>query len=77
MTESGPATLKGAALTVNGDLMSLDDSRTIGDLLGRLKISPQRVVVEHNGTIHRRGEGQETPLAAGDVIEIVHFVGGG
>jgi sulfur carrier protein ThiS len=34
-------------------------------------------VVEHNGIIHRRGEGLDTPLAAGDVVEVVHFVGGG
>ncbi len=57
--------------------MALQDSHTIGDLLARLEVRPERVVVEHNGTIHRRGEGLDTPLAAGDVIEIVHFVGGG
>jgi thiamine biosynthesis protein ThiS len=35
------------------------------------------VVVEHNGRIHRRGEGLEERLNSGDVVEIVHFVGGG
>jgi thiamine biosynthesis protein ThiS len=70
-------TATGAALTVNGDELAMGDTRTIGDLLARLDIRPGRVVVEHNGTIHRRGEGLDVVLAAGDVVEIVHFVGGG
>jgi thiamine biosynthesis protein ThiS len=57
--------------------MALDGTATIGALLARLGIRPERVVVEHNGTIYRRGEGLDTSLSAGDVIEIVHFVGGG
>jgi thiamine biosynthesis protein ThiS len=62
---------------VNGDSMPVGGSATLGALLARLKVLPERVVVEHNGTILRRGEGLDTPLAAGDVVEIVHFVGGG
>ncbi len=73
MTEAPAA----AGLTVNGDVLPMAGTATIGDLLARLDVSPQRVVVEHNGVIHRRGEGLETPLAAGDVVEIVRFVGGG
>ena len=65
------------SLTVNGDQLALEDSTTIGALLGRLQVRPERVVVELNGTIHRRGEGLDQPLKAGDVVEIVHFVGGG
>jgi sulfur carrier protein len=49
----------------------------LGELLARLDIRPQRVVVELNGDIYRRGEGLDTPVKAGDVVEIVHFVGGG
>jgi sulfur carrier protein len=67
----------GAQLTVNGDAVPLADLATLGDLLARLKIAPQRVVVELNGVIHRRGEGLDGRLQAGDVVEIVHFVGGG
>ena len=71
------ATVSGGELTVNGDRMPVEGAATIGELLARLEITPVRVVVEHNGIIHRRGEGLDTPLAAGDVVEIVHFVGGG
>jgi thiamine biosynthesis protein ThiS len=36
------------------------------------------VVVEHNRTILRdREQYAAQPLASGDVLEIVHFVGGG
>jgi thiamine biosynthesis protein ThiS len=66
-----------AVLTVNGDAMALGDLGTVGALLGHLKIAPQRVVVELNGVIYRRGEGLDEALADGDVVEIVHFVGGG
>jgi len=64
-------------LTVNGDEMELAGLATVGDLLGSLKIAPARVVVELNGVIYRRGEGLEAGLTDGDVVEIVHFVGGG
>ena len=74
MSES-PAAV--AIATVNGDATSLEGVATIGDLLRRLGIRPERVVVELNGTIHRRNEGLDTPVAAGDIIEIVQFVGGG
>lgn len=66
-----------AQLTVNGEAMALTDLATLGDLLASLKVAPERVVVELNGVIHRRGEGLDGRLQAGDVVEIVHFVGGG
>jgi thiamine biosynthesis protein ThiS len=69
--------LADAKLTVNGDDMPLGDLATVGDLLAALKIAPQRVVVELNGVIYRRGEGLNAGLSDGDVVEIVHFVGGG
>jgi thiamine biosynthesis protein ThiS len=64
-------------LTVNGKPYSADGIASLGDLLAKLDIRPQRVVVELNGEIHRRGEGLDTPMKPGDVVEIVHFVGGG
>jgi sulfur carrier protein len=66
-----------AMLTVNGDAMARGDLGTVGALLGHLKIAPARVVVELNGVIYRRGEGLDEVLNDGDVVEIVHFVGGG
>lgn len=71
------ATAETGEVTVNGDVMPLPGSTTIGALLERLGVKPARVVVELNGTIYRRGEGLDREVHAGDVVEIVHFVGGG
>jgi thiamine biosynthesis protein ThiS len=71
---SAPGT---AQITVNGDVLPLEDTSSIGGLLGRLGVRPERVVVELNGVIHRRGEGLGEPVRTGDVVEIVEFVGGG
>jgi thiamine biosynthesis protein ThiS len=57
--------------------MELEGLGTVGDLLARLEVPAARVVVELNGVIHRRGEGLDRALAAGDVVEVVQFVGGG
>jgi thiamine biosynthesis protein ThiS len=50
---------------------------TLLDLLGHLGLDPRTVVVELNRQIVRRLRLGETPLAAGDTVELVHFVGGG
>lgn len=71
---TAPAT---ATLIVNGDPIALGEVRTVGELLGTLKVLPERVVVELNGVIYRRGEGLDQPVGEGDVVEIVQFVGGG
>ncbi len=64
-------------LIVNGDPMPLGELGTVGALLSNLKVAPERVVIELNGVIYRRGEGLDQKLGGGDVVEIVHFVGGG
>ena len=65
-------------LTVNGAARDLPRNSTIAELLGTLRIDPRLVVVEHNRTILRDRESFPThPLSNGDVVEIVHFVGGG
>ena len=65
-------------LTVNGAPTEQARNSTIASLLGSLKIDPRLVVVEHNRSILRnRDEFPSRELANGDVIEIVHFVGGG
>jgi len=33
--------------------------------------------VEHNGAIVQRAGWTDTPVASGDRLEVVHFVGGG
>ena len=70
-----PSTL---ALTVNGDPRSVAAGASLSDLLASLKLDPRLVVVEHNRTILRdRDAYASLILADGDILEIVHFVGGG
>jgi thiazole synthase len=50
---------------------------TIAALVRELELAPEKVAVERNGAIVPRSTLSEAPLAEGDVLEIVHFVGGG
>ena len=66
------------ALTVNGDRRSVAPGTSLSAYLASLKLDPRLVVVEHNRTILRdRDAYPSIILADGDVLEIVHFVGGG
>lgn len=63
---------------VNGARREIESNSTILRLLGSLSIDPRMVVVEHNRSILRdRDSYGSLPLNEGDVVEIVHFVGGG
>jgi len=66
------------ALTVNGDPRSVAAGTSLSDFLASLKLDPRLVVIEHNRTILRNRDAYASLiLMAGDVLEIVHFVGGG
>lgn len=66
------------ALTVNGAERRIPAGWALADLLASLKLDARTVVIERNGTILRdRASFAKLELAAGDSLEIVHFVGGG
>ena len=64
-------------VTVNGDERAFQSGSRLDDLLRVLELDPRMVVVEHNRTIVRRPQLEDTPLLDGDSVELVHFVGGG
>lgn len=64
-------------ITVNGKVVTVDASSTIATMLEALDLPTTRVAVEHNRAVVRRADWATTALAAGDVVEVVHFVGGG
>lgn len=67
-------------LLINGNpraFPSLQTGATLADLLAALALKQDRVAVEHNGSIVSRAAWDATPIAEGDKLEIVHFVGGG
>lgn len=63
-------------ITVNGESRSTT-ARTVADLVRELDLEPEKVAVERNGVIAPRSELGAVTLGDGDVLEIVHFVGGG
>ena len=65
------------ALTVNGEPRRIAPGATIAALVAQLGLDPRKVAVERNGVIVPRSTLPTAVLGAGDVLEIVHFVGGG
>lgn len=64
-------------LTINGEGRKFDAPLTVSGLLAALALEPRKIAVERNLEIVPRSAYGETPLADGDRIEIVQFVGGG
>jgi thiamine biosynthesis protein ThiS len=69
--------LRALKIKVNGDPHELAGPLTVAELLARLEIDARRVAVEHNLVVLKRDLFGRTPVADGDEIEIVNFVGGG
>jgi len=69
--------MNGLQVVVNRETRRIADPASLLDLLGQLGLDPRTVVVELNREIVRRPRLAETPVAEGDTIELVHFVGGG
>lgn len=65
-------------LTINGEQRTFAETDLgVGSLLDRLGITHQAVAVMVNGAVVPRDRYLKTPLAPGDALEIVRFVGGG
>ena len=65
------------SIVVNGASRTVPGPISLSGLLEHLGLDPRAVVVERNRAIVRRPNLADTPVAEGDVIELVHFVGGG
>jgi thiamine biosynthesis protein ThiS len=64
-------------LTINGQKKHIEGTDNLTQLLEQLQLSPQRVVVELNGSILTTDQHHGTVLQEGDTLELVQFVGGG
>jgi thiamine biosynthesis protein ThiS len=64
-------------VTVNGEPREIAPGTTVSGLLDGLGLHPRLIVVEHNREILDRATFDATEVRAGDIIELVHFVGGG
>ncbi|HYP59723.1 MAG TPA: sulfur carrier protein ThiS [Thermomicrobiales bacterium] len=65
------------AVILNGKRRDVASDQTIAGLLDDLDLRERLVVVERNGSIVNRADFATTSLEVGDVLEVVHFVGGG
>jgi thiamine biosynthesis protein ThiS len=72
-----PAMEETIPISVNGEAREIPAPATVADLLARIGLDIRKVAVERNLEIVPRSTYATTPLAAGDRLEIVHFIGGG
>ena len=64
-------------ILVNGEERTFEGVGDVAALVAELGLDPRKVAVERNLEIVPRSTYAQTPLADGDRIEIVTFIGGG
>lgn len=64
-------------IMLNGESRRVEVGLDIAALLERLGLDRRLVVVEHNREILPRERLPDVEVRSGDVVEVVHFVGGG
>ena len=74
MTDRSAPTL---SITLNGEPASVAVGTTVADLVAARGLAGKRIAVERNQDIVPKSQHAATALCAGDVIEIVHAIGGG
>ena len=69
--------LKKIKIKINGKIKTIIDELTLYELINDLKIPITKVAIELNKEIINKKEIKKIKLESNDVIEIVHFIGGG
>ena len=69
--------LKKIKIRINGKIKTIIDKLTLNELINDLKIPITKVAIELNKEIINKKEIKKIKLGNNDVIEIVHFIGGG
>jgi len=64
-------------ISLNGETREVPENLTLLSLLQWLSLPLDRIAVELNREIVRRGSWEGTLIHRGDRLEVVHFVGGG
>ena len=64
-------------ITLNGKPELLDEGTCLSQLIKELNIEGKRIAVEINQQIIPKGEHATHVIQDGDIIEIVHAIGGG
>lgn len=64
-------------IILNGEKKEIESEVTLDRLLDLFSLPKQRVAVERNKEVVRKSDWPSTPIRENDVIEVIHFVGGG
>jgi thiamine biosynthesis protein ThiS len=64
-------------ISLNGESVDARNAKTIAELIDCYQLSPQSILVEHNGLAVHRHEWPERPLSEGDRVEFIRVVAGG
>jgi len=65
-------------LVINGeDHHDLPEPLTVLGLIGHLGLPEKKIAIERNREIVSKSTFATTELSDGDVLEIIHFIGGG
>jgi len=62
---------------LNGEEAEIQGAGNVAELVDHCHMSPQAVLVEHNGVALHRREWEQRILADGDRIEVIRVVAGG
>ena len=66
-----------AKIQLNGKKISVKSNFSIQDLLKKYKLAEKKVAIEYNGIIIPKINYKKKILKNDDILEIVHFIGGG
>ena len=69
--------LKKIKIKINGKIKTITDKLTLYELINDLKIPITKVAIELNKEIINKKKIKKIKLENNNVIEIVHFIGGG
>jgi sulfur carrier protein len=64
-------------IVLNGEKKEIEAEVTLDRLLDLFSLPKQRVAVERNKAVVRKSDWPSTRVNDNDVIEVIHFVGGG
>lgn len=64
-------------IQVNGEPREVHENMSLPQLVAVLNLKADQVAIELNQQVVRRTSWESTLLHADDIVEIVHFVGGG
>ena len=69
--------IKKIKIKINGKIKSINQDSNLSEVLKNIKISLNKVAIELNEEIIDKKKVNKIKLKQNDIIEIVHFIGGG